>query len=164
MVADISAYEYWNERILLMSLWQYYQVHDLKQFFNFSISEGIFSAYRGGVALKLTHKEQLITCFLIHKKIIVSLHFIVEIKVGEYWNKRILLMSFLYHVGSTTQTDISSSLTKFYCFNIQRGFSRPRNRCGFEFGTQYTTSHVLSNTSIIIPSSLQLLKYQCMNI
>ena len=33
MVADISAYEYWNERILLMSLWQYYQVHDLKQFF-----------------------------------------------------------------------------------------------------------------------------------
>ena len=97
-------------------------------------------------------------------KIIVLLHFIVEIKVGEYWNKRILLMSFLYHVGSTTQTDISSSLTKFYCFNIQRGFYRPRNRCGFEFGTQYTTSHVLSNTSIIIPTSLQLLRYQCMNI
>ena len=58
----------------------------------------------------------------------------------------ILSMSFLYHVGSTTQTDISSSLTKFYCFNIQRGFSLPRNRCGFEFSTQYTTNHVLSLT------------------
>ena len=97
-------------------------------------------------------------------KSIVSLNFIAEIQIGEYWNKRILSMSFLYHVGSTTQFDISSSLTKFYCFNIQRGFSLPRNRCGFEFSTQYTTSHVLSNTSIIIPTSLQLLRYQSMNI
>ena len=38
------------------------------------------------------------------------------------------------------------------------------NKCGFKFSTQYTTNHVLSNTSIIIPTSLQLKRYQCMNI
>ena len=143
MVADISAYEYWNKRILLMSLWQYYQVHDLKQFFNF---RGDFLGLQRRCGFE-TYTQRTANHVLPNTwKIIVSLHFIVEIKVGEYWNKRILLMSFLYHVGSTTQTDISSSLTKFYCFNIQRGFSRLRNRCGFEFGTQYTTNHVLSNT------------------
>ena len=34
------------------------------------------------------------------------------------------LMNFLHLVRSTTQTDISSSLTELYRFNIQRGFSR----------------------------------------
>ena len=52
----------------------------------------------------------------------------------------------LWLLGRTSRkTEFSNSLTKFYCFNIQKGFLGTQKRSCFDTYKQYTANYALSN-------------------
>ena len=92
----------------------------------FQYSERIFSAKKRAVTLTLVHNTQLIKLFL-------SSYYMTRNSSFSQRNKRmnietigIGLWAFWQLGRNPCKTEFSNSLTNFYCFNIQRGFSRPK--------------------------------------
>ena len=95
----------------------------INQIILFRYSEGIFSGHIRAHTFILTHNTA--NCTLFNKLYYVQeFLFFAEILRHECKNNRNWLMSFWLLGRTTSKTVFSNSLTKFYCFNIQKGFFR----------------------------------------
>ena len=125
--------EYWNYRILLMSFlaiwkkpWQNRVLKLINKILLFQYSEDIFSAKKRAVTLTLVHNTQLIMLFLSSYNMTRNFSFSQRYKGMNIKTIEFGWWAFRQVRRNPSKTEFSSSLTNFYCFNIQRGFSRPK--------------------------------------